>query len=109
MRKADYVIKGGAAMVRRPPPLSSSSSAPLGDEMQIDESSQNLPGPIGNLVKSYRITGIERFKDTDYVINGLEDQVFLLEFEFLCLLCGYKTPNRTVEFIVRYNINLIII
>lgn len=69
--------------------------------MVIDETSQNLQGPIGSQVRSYRIEGRDRFKETDYVINGIEDQVFVIVFEYMTLVCGYKTPNRTVVFKVQ--------
>ncbi len=68
------------------------------DAMEVDEDLQRLSAPLGQQDKIYRLSADQRFKTGNYVSAGIEDQIFVIVFEFFVLLCAYKTPKRDVKF-----------
>jgi len=71
------------------------------DVMEVDEDLQRLSAPLGQQEKIYRLSADQRFKTGSYVSAGIEDQIFVIVFEFFVLLCAYKTPKRDVKFVVQ--------
>jgi hypothetical protein len=65
---------------------------------EVDEGLQRLSAPLGQQEKIYRLSSDQRFKTGSYVSAGIEDQIFVIVFEFFVLLCAYKTPKRDVKF-----------
>jgi hypothetical protein len=70
----------------------------LGDGLVSELARAAAPGQILERASIGRLKATNRFKPTNYISNGIEDQVFVFVFKFFVLVCAYKTPKRTVLF-----------
>lgn len=69
-------------------------------DVEIDEKEQKLSHPLGEFKRVYRLGPNKRFTTGNYVSFGIEDKVFVVEFEYFVCICSYKTPKRDVKFLV---------
>jgi hypothetical protein len=73
----------------------------IGDGLISELARAAAPGQVLERASIGRLKATHRFKPTNYISNGIEDQVFVFVFKFFVLVCAYKTPKRTVLFRVR--------
>ena len=109
MEKASKPISK-AHGVLRPGPMSAEQGASVeADAMEVDDvglgdgivselARAAAPGQALERASIVRLKAANRFKPTNYISNGIEDQVFVFVFKFFVLVCAYKTPKRTVLF-----------
>jgi hypothetical protein len=69
-----------------------------GDGLGSELARAAAPGQVLERASIGRLKATNRFKPTNYISNGIEDQVFVFVFKFFVLVCAYKTPKRTVLF-----------
>jgi hypothetical protein len=70
----------------------------VGDGLVSELAQAAAPGQVLERASIGRLKAANRFKATNYISNGIEDQVFVFVFKFFVLVCAYKTPKRTVLF-----------
>lgn len=93
------IVKQARTRERSSAPRPASTAIVETDEMQgitYAEVAASAPSPTGAFVKSYRIKGGDRYKDSTTVVEGAVDYPMVIVWESLVLLCWFKSPNRTI-------------